>query len=32
VKERFILEQDVDDVVQRATKHWEYVTRATQTN
>ena len=32
VKERFILEQDVDDVVQRATRHWEYVTRATQTN
>jgi hypothetical protein len=32
VKERFILEQDVEDVVQRATKHWEYVNRATQTN
>ena len=26
VKERFILEQDVEDVVQRATRHWEYVT------
>ena len=32
VKERFILEQDVEDVVQRATKHWDYVTRTTQTN
>jgi hypothetical protein len=32
VKERFILEQDVEDVVQRATKHWDYVNRATQTN
>jgi len=32
VKERFILEQDVEDVVQRATKHWDYATRATQTN
>jgi hypothetical protein len=32
VKERFILEQDVDDVVQRATRHWEYATRTTQTN
>jgi hypothetical protein len=32
VKERFILEQDVEDVVQRATRHWDYVNRATQTN
>jgi Alpha/beta hydrolase domain len=32
VKERLILEQDVEDVVQRATKHWDYVMRATQTN
>jgi hypothetical protein len=32
VKERFILEQDVEDVVQRATKHWDYANRATQTN
>jgi hypothetical protein len=32
VKERFILEQDVEDVVLRATKHWEYATRTTQTN
>ena len=32
VKERFILEQDVEDVVQRATKHWDYATRTTQTN
>jgi Alpha/beta hydrolase domain len=27
VKDRFILEQDVEDVVQRATRHWEYATR-----
>jgi hypothetical protein len=32
VKERFILEQDIEDVVQRATRHWDYVNRATQTN
>ena len=32
VKERFILEQDVQDVIQRATKHWDYANRATQTN
>lgn len=32
VKERLILEQDVEDVVQRATRHWEYATRTTQTN
>jgi hypothetical protein len=32
VKERLILEEDVEDVVQRATKHWEYAMRATQTN
>jgi Alpha/beta hydrolase domain len=32
VKERFILEQDVEDVVQRAMRHWEYATRTTQTN
>ena len=32
VKERFILEQDLDDVVQRATRHWDYATRTTQTN
>jgi hypothetical protein len=24
VKERFILDEDVEDVVQRATKHWDY--------
>jgi hypothetical protein len=24
VKERFLLDQDIEDVVQRATKHWEY--------
>ena len=27
-----LLEEDVDDVVERATKHWDYATRATQTN
>ena len=32
VKERFILDEDVDDVVQRATKHWDYANRAMQTN
>ncbi len=32
VKERFILEQDVEDLVQRATRHWDYATRTTQTN
>ena len=32
VQERLILEQDVEDVVQRATRHWEYATRTTQTN
>ena len=32
VKERFILEQDVEDVVQRATTHWDYANRAPQTN
>jgi hypothetical protein len=25
VKERFILEQDVDDVVQRAARHWDHL-------
>ena len=32
VKERFILEQDLGDVLQRAALHWDFVTRATQTN
>ena len=32
VKERFILAEDVEDVAQRATRHWEYVTRTTQTH
>jgi hypothetical protein len=32
VKDRFLLEQDVEDVLQRATRHWDYVTRTTQTN
>lgn len=26
VKDRFLLQEDVDDVVQRATRHWNYVT------
>jgi hypothetical protein len=32
VQERFILEQDVEDVIARAARHWDHVTRATQTN
>ena len=32
VKDRFMLQEDVDDVVQRATRHWEYATATTQTN
>ena len=27
VTDRFILEQDLDDVVRRATRHWDYVTQ-----
>ena len=27
VKDRLLLQEDVDDVVQRATKHWAYATR-----
>jgi hypothetical protein len=32
VKDRFLLQDDVDDVVQRATRHWAYATATTQTN
>jgi hypothetical protein len=32
VKQRFLLEEDVDNVVQRATRHWDWATGATQTN
>ena len=32
VKDRFLLQEDVDDVVQRATRHWAYATATTQTN
>jgi len=32
VSNRFLLPEDVDDVVQRATKHWAYATATTQTN
>jgi hypothetical protein len=32
VKDRFLLQDDVDDVIQRATRHWEYATEARQTN
>jgi hypothetical protein len=32
VNDRFLLQEDLDDVVQRATRHWEYATAATQTN
>ncbi len=31
VKDRLLLEEDVDDVVQRATRHWTYATTVTQT-
>jgi hypothetical protein len=32
VKDRFLLQEDTDDVVQRAAKHWAYATATTQTN
>ena len=32
VKDRFLLAEDVEDVVQRATRHWEYANRPPQTN
>jgi hypothetical protein len=32
VKDRFLLEEDVEDVVQRAGRHWTYATAAQQTN
>jgi hypothetical protein len=32
VKERLLLSEDVEDVVQRATRHWAYATGTTQTN
>jgi hypothetical protein len=32
VKDRFLLEEDVEDVMQRAARHWSYVTATTQTN
>ena len=32
VKDRFLLQEDVDDVVQRATRHWSYATATAQTN
>jgi hypothetical protein len=32
VSDRFLLQEDVDDVVQRATRHWAYATATTQTN
>jgi hypothetical protein len=32
VKDRFLLQEDVDDVVQRATRHWAFATATTQTN
>jgi hypothetical protein len=31
VKERFLLEEDVEDAVQRATRHWTYAVAAAQT-
>jgi Alpha/beta hydrolase domain len=32
VKERFLLDEDVEDVVQRATRHWTLATATQQTN
>jgi len=32
VSDRFLLQEDVDDVVQRATRHWTFVTASAQTN
>ena len=32
VKDRLLLQEDVDDVVQRATRHWAYATASAQTN
>ena len=32
VKDRLLLQEDVDDVVERATKHWAHATATTQTN
>ena len=32
VKQRFLLAEDVDNVVQRATRHWDWATGAAQTN
>lgn len=32
VRQRLLLDEDVDNVVQRATRHWDWVTGATQTN
>ena len=32
VKNRFLLEEDVEDVMQRATRHWTYATAIQQTN
>ncbi|HEY7186562.1 MAG TPA: alpha/beta hydrolase domain-containing protein [Vicinamibacterales bacterium] len=32
VKQRLLLSEDIDNVVQRATRHWDWATGATQTN
>ena len=32
VKDRFLLEEDVEDVMQRAARHWTYATATAQTN
>jgi len=32
VKQRFLLAEDVDNVVQRATRHWDWANGAAQTN
>jgi Alpha/beta hydrolase domain len=32
VKQRFLLDEDVDNVVQRATRHWDWAVGVSQTN
>jgi hypothetical protein len=32
VKQRFLLEEDVENTLQRASRHWDWATGATQTN
>jgi hypothetical protein len=32
MKGRYLLEEDLENVLQRASRHWDYVTTTTQTN